>query len=388
MMEEYFVRSLGMHRVYHSAFMHMLRDGDNAGFRRIIRNMLAYSPDVLERYANFLSNPDEETAAQQFGTMDRYFTAATLQATLPGLPMLGHGQLEGSREKYGMEAARAKANESIDEGLRAHHHTIIFPLLRERERYSSTEHFHLFSHTNPSGRVNERLRIQQPCRRRTPDPRLVNHGGGHAVCPSTTAAPETRQHRAPQPVSRTIAEALDRGRRAHLLCGARAAQRQVAPVPRRRPSPRRILLRPGPLRNARLHRLRRAGRPRGLLDTLHRHLNGAAVDHLDLVHLSGLPIRPVDPAALHRRHRTRPARVPACSHPSSLADPRLAPSAGGPRSRGLAGTHRAAVLAGASLCEGGPGSRRTQSGQPCGQPLADRPDRPACRRAAHRRRAR
>ena len=30
MMEGYFVRTLGMHRVYNSAFMHMLRDEDNA----------------------------------------------------------------------------------------------------------------------------------------------------------------------------------------------------------------------------------------------------------------------------------------------------------------------------------------------------------------------
>ena len=30
LMEGYFVRTLGMHRVYNSAFMHMLRDEDNA----------------------------------------------------------------------------------------------------------------------------------------------------------------------------------------------------------------------------------------------------------------------------------------------------------------------------------------------------------------------
>jgi hypothetical protein len=31
MMEGYFVRTLGMHRVYNSAFMHMMRQQDNAG---------------------------------------------------------------------------------------------------------------------------------------------------------------------------------------------------------------------------------------------------------------------------------------------------------------------------------------------------------------------
>ena len=67
MMEGYFVRTLGMHRVYNSAFMHMLRDEDNAKYRRGIRDTLAYSPAVLNRYVNFMNNPDEETAAEQFG---------------------------------------------------------------------------------------------------------------------------------------------------------------------------------------------------------------------------------------------------------------------------------------------------------------------------------
>ena len=67
MMEGYFVKTLGMHRVYHSAFMHMLRDGQNAEFRAILHNILEYGPGILERYANFMSNPDEESAAEQFG---------------------------------------------------------------------------------------------------------------------------------------------------------------------------------------------------------------------------------------------------------------------------------------------------------------------------------
>ncbi len=40
LLEGYFVRTLGMHRVYNSAFMHMLRDEDNAGYRSVIREMV------------------------------------------------------------------------------------------------------------------------------------------------------------------------------------------------------------------------------------------------------------------------------------------------------------------------------------------------------------
>ena len=35
LLEGYFVRTLGMHRVYNSAFMHMLRDEDTAGYRKV-----------------------------------------------------------------------------------------------------------------------------------------------------------------------------------------------------------------------------------------------------------------------------------------------------------------------------------------------------------------
>src|SRR6185503_16218721 len=108
LLEGYFVRTLGMHRVYNSAFMHMLRDEDNAGYRRVMRETLEFDPGILGRFVNFLTNPDERPAAEQFGTGDKAFSAATLLATLPGLPMLGHGQVEGFRERYGMEFRKAR----------------------------------------------------------------------------------------------------------------------------------------------------------------------------------------------------------------------------------------------------------------------------------------
>jgi len=117
MLEGYFVRTLGMHRVYNSAFMHMLRDENGAGYRKLIRETLEFDPEILKRYVNFMSNPDEETALEQFGKGDKYFGVATVMATLPGLPMLGHGQVEGYTEKYGMEFRRARLDEQPDPSL-------------------------------------------------------------------------------------------------------------------------------------------------------------------------------------------------------------------------------------------------------------------------------
>jgi glycosidase len=155
MMEGYFVRTLGMHRVYNSAFMHMLRDEDNAKYRQVMKNTLEFDPQVLKRYVNFMNNPDEKTAAEQFGTTDKYFGVCTLMVTLPGLPMLGHGQVEGYREKYGMEYRRPKWDESVDEGLVRGHEQRIFPLTHRRHIFAEVDNFLLYDFFTPEGTVNE-----------------------------------------------------------------------------------------------------------------------------------------------------------------------------------------------------------------------------------------
>ncbi len=144
MLEGYFVRNLGMHRVYSSAFMHMLRDGDNAGFREFLARNLATDPASLARFVNFMNNPDEESAAAQFGTGDRYFAVCTLLSTLPGLPMFGHGQVEGLSEKYGMEFRAARTAETVRADVAGRHASDIFPLLRRRSQFAAADRFELF----------------------------------------------------------------------------------------------------------------------------------------------------------------------------------------------------------------------------------------------------
>ncbi|HXR26528.1 MAG TPA: hypothetical protein VN771_01580, partial [Candidatus Baltobacteraceae bacterium] len=153
LMEGYFVRTLGMHRVYNSAFMHMLRDEENAAYRAILRETVAFDPRVLERYVNFMSNPDERTVADQFGTGGKYAGVATLLATLPGLPLLAHGQLEGYHERYGMEFRRPQLDEYPDPGLAALHEARLFPLLRRRAQFAPAATFRLFDVTAADGRV-------------------------------------------------------------------------------------------------------------------------------------------------------------------------------------------------------------------------------------------
>lgn len=155
LMEGYFVRTLGMHRVYNSAFMNMMRDEQNAEYRRVIRETIDFDPEILQRYVNFMNNPDERTAVDQFGKADKYFGVCTLLATLPGLPMFGHGQVEGFTEKYGMEFRRARYDERPDEGFVAEHRRRIFPLLHRRELFAGARSFVLYDFVDERGRVVE-----------------------------------------------------------------------------------------------------------------------------------------------------------------------------------------------------------------------------------------
>ncbi len=156
LMEGFFVRTLGMHRVYNSAFMHMLKNEDNGKYQELLRNTLEFNPEILKRFVNFMNNPDEATAVEQFGRGDKYFGVAVMLITLPGLPMFGHGQIEGFAEKYGMEYRRAYWDETVDEGFVAHHETQIFPLLHQRHLFSEAELFELYPFEGVHG-VNDNV---------------------------------------------------------------------------------------------------------------------------------------------------------------------------------------------------------------------------------------
>jgi len=156
MMEGYFVRTLGMHRVYNSAFMNMLKNEENDKYRATIKNTMEFDPEILKRFVNFMNNPDEETAVAQFGKGDKYFGICTLLVTMPGLPMFGHGQIEGFEEKYGMEYRRAYYDEKPDGYFVGRHEHEIFPLMKRRSLFSGSANFRLYD-LYCNGSVNENV---------------------------------------------------------------------------------------------------------------------------------------------------------------------------------------------------------------------------------------
>ncbi|MCX5769288.1 MAG: alpha-amylase family glycosyl hydrolase [Candidatus Hydrogenedentes bacterium] len=157
LMEGYFVRTLGMHRVYNSAFMNMLKMEENLKYRLTVKNVLEFSPEVIKRFVNFMNNPDERTAVDQFGRDDKYFGVAIMMVTMPGLPMFGHGQIEGLTEKYGMEYRRAYWDEQVDEHMVWRHEMEVFPLMRKRHLFSGVANFAFYDCVTPDGWVDENV---------------------------------------------------------------------------------------------------------------------------------------------------------------------------------------------------------------------------------------
>ena len=90
-----------------------------------------------------MNNPDEETAIKQFGSGGKYFGICLMMVTMPGLPMFGHGQIEGYHEKYGMEYRKAYWDEEIDYGLLNYHKSVVFPIMKKRYLFAQVSNFFL-----------------------------------------------------------------------------------------------------------------------------------------------------------------------------------------------------------------------------------------------------
>ncbi len=83
--------------------------------------------------------------------------STALMATLPGLPMFGHGQIEGFTEKYGMEYQRPRYDETPDHWLVERHEREIAPLLKRRWVFAESHNFLLYDFFEGSGSVDENV---------------------------------------------------------------------------------------------------------------------------------------------------------------------------------------------------------------------------------------
>jgi glycosidase len=155
MLENYFAHTLGLHRVYNIQFMRLLAENNNQELVQSMKHLASRDLRFLSSRANFLSNPDEESAAYTFGDGDRYFCLCTLQATMPGLPIFAHGQAEGYRERYAMDIVSPNLDENPDQKLLQEHLKRISPLLHRRDLFGPATNFKLFEFCDSEGNVIE-----------------------------------------------------------------------------------------------------------------------------------------------------------------------------------------------------------------------------------------
>jgi len=80
-----------------------------------------------------------------------------LMATLPGLPMFGHGQVEGFTEKYGMEYRRPRYDEAPNHWLVERHDREVAPLLKRRWLFAESANFLMYDFYQDGGRVDENV---------------------------------------------------------------------------------------------------------------------------------------------------------------------------------------------------------------------------------------
>ncbi len=159
MMEKYFVQSLGMHRVYNSAFLNHLRNGENSKLRRYFIEILGSDRKMLGSFVNYLTTPDEKPSAVSFGKGKRYFGVCGLMAALPGMPMIGHGQFEGYSEQYGMDFARPLQNENPDTQFLNDHKRFVTPLLDQRFRFSDSKNLKMYDFVDNFSKLDENVYI-------------------------------------------------------------------------------------------------------------------------------------------------------------------------------------------------------------------------------------
>jgi hypothetical protein len=154
LMEGYFVRTLGMHRVYNSAFMVMLRDERNADFRRVMREHARVRPGVLQALRQLHEQSRRAHAVDQFGRGDKYFGVCTLMATLPGFRCSATASSRGSRSAMAWSSAVPCATSRWTRASSASTGAAS-PLLRVRSRFAGSEEFLLYDCRDASGHVNE-----------------------------------------------------------------------------------------------------------------------------------------------------------------------------------------------------------------------------------------
>ena len=200
LMEGYFVRTLGMHRVYNSAFMNMLKMEENAKYRQTHQERARVQPRGAEALRQLHEQPGRahRRRAVRQGRQVLRLHAADGDAC-PACRCSATARSRASPRSTAWSTAAPTGTSTPDEDMVRRHERDIFPLMRRRGIFSRRRALRALRlrERRRLGR-RERLRLHQPQRRGQGAHHLqqrrssVRTGGCACPRPSTPAAPTSR----------------------------------------------------------------------------------------------------------------------------------------------------------------------------------------------------
>ena len=156
MLEGYFVRTLGMHRVYNSAFMHMLRDENGAGYRQAHPRDPRVRPGDPQALRELHEQPrrgDRARAVRQGRqVLRRRHGHGDAARAADARPRPGRGLRREVRDGV---PARAGSTSSPIRGSSSGTEREVFPLLHRRGWFAEAHDFLLYDLVTDGGGVDE-----------------------------------------------------------------------------------------------------------------------------------------------------------------------------------------------------------------------------------------
>ena len=93
-----------------------------------------------------------------FGKGKKYFGVCGLMAVFTGLPLIGHGQLEGFSEQYGMDFARPFHDEIPDQQFMREHDKLNHPAAESAQPvFQIQQNLEMFDFIDASSKLDENV---------------------------------------------------------------------------------------------------------------------------------------------------------------------------------------------------------------------------------------
>src|SRR5258706_1846878 len=157
---EGYLQQLGFDYTYNKPLYEAICSAfQSANAESLLNFMRLLGNDFLSRGVHFIENHDEERAMNTLGE-ERQRAAAGALCTLPGVPLVHQGQMEGKRERLPVQRAVPIHQEPVNVNLRSYYERLLkataMPLFREGRLnvlYSNNASFITYARVNENSKA-------------------------------------------------------------------------------------------------------------------------------------------------------------------------------------------------------------------------------------------